>query len=75
MNSHLGMTMQVRVGETVKRGEPRVRQIRDILVSISILPGRPDGALSVDSAGNSAFLTFVRRRRRRVGFNARFTNG
>jgi hypothetical protein len=35
--------MQVRVGETVKRGEPRVRQIRDILVSISILPGRPGG--------------------------------
>jgi hypothetical protein len=68
MNSHLGMTMQVRVGETVKRREPRVRQIRDILVSISILPGRFGGALSVDSAGKSVFLTSVRRRRRRVGF-------
>jgi hypothetical protein len=75
MNSHLGMTMQARTGETVKRGKFRVRQIRDILVSISILPGRPGGALSVDSAGNSVFLTSVRRRRRRVGFNARFTNG
>jgi hypothetical protein len=75
MNSHLGMTMQVRVGETVKRSEPRVRQIRDISVSISILPGRLGGALSTDSAGNSVFLTCVRRRRRRVGFNARFTNG
>jgi hypothetical protein len=75
MNSHLCMTMQVRIGETVKRGEPRVRQIRDILVSISILPGRLGGALSADSAGNSMFLSSVRRRRQRVGFNARFTNG
>jgi hypothetical protein len=47
--------MQVRVGETVKRSEPRVRQIRDILVSISILPGRLGGSLSMDSAGNSVF--------------------
>jgi hypothetical protein len=75
MNLHLCVTMQVRVGETVKRGEPRVRQIRDILVSISILPGRLGGSLSVDSAGNSVFLTSVRRRRRGVGLNAWFTNG
>jgi len=67
--------MQLRVGETVKRRESRVHQIRDILVSISLCRAASAGSLPADSAGNSVFLTSVHRRRRRIGFNAWFTNG
>jgi len=74
MNSHLCMTMQLRVGETVKRRAPGSSNPRH-LGQYFALPGRLGGVLSVDSARNALFLTFVRRRRRRIGFNAWFTNG